>query len=141
MKNQGHLLYKNNPDGTVTLIPAPGTIVEPGTPVNAANLNGLEDDLESHKENKTNPHGVTKAQVGLGSVSNYEVATKAEAETGASNAKLMTPLRVKEAIDNYSRLFVKSGTVSNGGTIPKTSGFKKLYLLCIYELYWKHYII
>ena len=40
---------QNNPDGTVTLIPAPGQIIEEGTPVNASNLNGLEEDLESHK--------------------------------------------------------------------------------------------
>lgn len=39
---------QNNADGTITLIPAPGQIVEPGTPVNATNLNGLEGDLESH---------------------------------------------------------------------------------------------
>lgn len=39
---------QNNADGTITLVPAPGQIVEPGTPVNATNLNGLEDDLESH---------------------------------------------------------------------------------------------
>jgi len=48
---------QNNPDGTVTLIPAPGVIAEAGTPVNAANLNGLEDDLKTHKENSTQ-HGI-----------------------------------------------------------------------------------
>ncbi len=46
----------------------------------------------------TNPHGTTKADVGLNSVSNYGVATKADAEAGSSNAKYMTPLRTKEAI-------------------------------------------
>lgn len=39
----------NNPDGTVTLVPAPGTIIQQGTPVNAANLNGLEEDLDAHE--------------------------------------------------------------------------------------------
>lgn len=33
---------QNNPDGTVTLIPMPGTVYEPGTPVNAPNLNKIE---------------------------------------------------------------------------------------------------
>lgn len=47
----------------------------------------------------TNPHGTTKADVGLNSVSNYGVATKAEAEAGSSNAKYMTPLRTKESMD------------------------------------------
>jgi hypothetical protein len=32
-----------NPDGTVTLTPAPGTVTQEGTPLNAANLNKIED--------------------------------------------------------------------------------------------------
>jgi len=36
---------QNNADGTITLVPAPGTIVQAGTPVNATNLNGIETDL------------------------------------------------------------------------------------------------
>lgn len=43
----------NNPDGTVTLVPAPGTIIQEGTPVNAANLNGLEEDLIAHEADYT----------------------------------------------------------------------------------------
>lgn len=39
----------NNPDGTITLVPAPGVIAESGTPVNAANLNKLEQGLRSHE--------------------------------------------------------------------------------------------
>ncbi|HZJ99510.1 MAG TPA: hypothetical protein VFC79_05870 [Tissierellaceae bacterium] len=50
----------------------------------------------------TNPHGTTKSDVGLSSVLNYGIATQAEAETGTSNAKYMTPLRVKQAIDSSS---------------------------------------
>lgn len=89
----------NNPDGTVTLVPALGVVVEEGTPVNAANLNKLEQGLKTHEADDANPHAVTKEQVGLGSVENYGIATKAEAEAGTSNAKYMTPIRVKEAID------------------------------------------
>jgi hypothetical protein len=36
---------QNNGDETVTLIPAPGVIANPGTPVNAAMLNGIESDI------------------------------------------------------------------------------------------------
>lgn len=36
-------VMQNNSDGTVTLIPAPGTIQQAGTPLNAANLNGAID--------------------------------------------------------------------------------------------------
>lgn len=39
---------QNNPDGTITLIPAPGTVVQEGTPVNAANLNHMEQGLITH---------------------------------------------------------------------------------------------
>lgn len=39
---------QNNPDGTITLIPAPGTVVQEGTPVNAANLNKIEQGFVSH---------------------------------------------------------------------------------------------
>lgn len=55
--------------------------------------------LAAHVGNYANPHNVTKAQVGLGSVLNYGIATTAEAQGGSNNAKYMTPLRVKEAID------------------------------------------
>lgn len=54
--------------------------------------------FDAHLGNKANPHGVTKSQVDLGSVQNYGLATKQEAETGTSNVKYMTPLRTAEAI-------------------------------------------
>lgn len=36
---------QNNADGTITLIPAPGTVTQEGTPVNAAMLNAMEADI------------------------------------------------------------------------------------------------
>lgn len=54
--------------------------------------------LAGHTSNTSNPHGTTKAHVGLGSVMNYGVATQAEAEAGAIDTKYMTPLRAKQAI-------------------------------------------
>lgn len=35
-----------NADGTITLTPVPGTVTETGTPINADNLNNVEDELE-----------------------------------------------------------------------------------------------
>jgi hypothetical protein len=55
--------------------------------------------LNTHVNNKNNPHEVTKAQVGLGSVDNFQTASRTEAIDGTSNARFMTPLRTKEAID------------------------------------------
>jgi len=41
---QNPLTYtqKNNGDGTITLTPAPGTVTQPGTPVNATAMNNIE---------------------------------------------------------------------------------------------------
>lgn len=52
-----------------------------------------------HIENKTNPHSVTKEQVGVGNVLNYAIASQAQAEAGTSNALYMTPIRVKQSIE------------------------------------------
>lgn len=49
-----------------------------------------------------NPHNVTKSQVGLGSVPNWGGATQAEAQAGTNNAKIMTPLRTKEAFNAFA---------------------------------------
>lgn len=54
--------------------------------------------LVSHQGDYTNPHQVTKTQVGLGNVQNLALATQAEAEAGASHARYMTALRTREAI-------------------------------------------
>lgn len=55
-------------------------------------------DLAAHTTDFTNPHNVTKSQVGLGSVDNYATANQAEAEVGTVNNKFMTPLRTAQAI-------------------------------------------
>lgn len=47
--------------------------------------------LASHLADKNNPHKVTAAQVGLGNVQNFGLATEDEAKQGISNAKYMTP--------------------------------------------------
>ncbi|MNU61460.1 hypothetical protein D3C71_506670 [compost metagenome] len=54
--------------------------------------------LNAHIADKNNPHNTTKAQVGLGSVENYAIATTVEAQTGTSDVKYMTPLKTKDAI-------------------------------------------
>lgn len=51
---------QQNSDGTITLIPAPGVIVEQGTPLNAGNLNSLssKDELEKLASSKGQPNGI-----------------------------------------------------------------------------------
>ena len=46
---------QENPDGTITLIPTPGTVTQAGTPVNATNLNKIEDGIVN-LENATAAH-------------------------------------------------------------------------------------
>lgn len=53
-----------------------------------------------HTDNNNNPHGVTKAQVGLGNVMNYGVATNAEVIAGTSQALYVTPAGVKAALES-----------------------------------------
>nr|WP_285123917.1 hypothetical protein [Lactococcus petauri] len=82
--------------------------IQNGAVVTDNRMNHMEEgistiDLEftSHESNKTNPHSVTKEQVGLSNVSNYGIATEAEATAGTSNAKYMTPSLTKKAAKSY----------------------------------------
>jgi len=59
----------------------------------------LGDTLTAHINDTNNPHNTNKAQVGLGNVQNYGVATQSQAQTGTDNSTYMTPLRVFEAIE------------------------------------------
>ena len=56
--------------------------------------------------NAENPHGVTKAQVGLGNVSDYGVATTAQAIGGVANNVYMTPQTTRAAIDDRAQALV-----------------------------------
>lgn len=75
-------------------------------------VKAVNDALIAHINSKTNPHEVTKAQVGLGNVENYGIASSAEAKAGTSNVKVMTPVRVKEEIEAL-------GVISDGNVIIK----------------------
>jgi hypothetical protein len=54
--------------------------------------------LADHIADKSNPHNVTKAQVGLGNVQNNPMATQAAAEAGLSNDYMMSPLSTMQAM-------------------------------------------
>ena len=53
----------------------------------------------AHIARTDNPHAVTKAQVGLGSVDNFPTASQAEAEAGTAANRFMTPQRTKQYVD------------------------------------------
>lgn len=71
-----------------------------------ANINKLDGDigtvsgdLTAHEGDTNNPHGVTKAQVGLGSVQNYGMSTQAQAEAGTATNVYVAPANVKQYVD------------------------------------------
>lgn len=55
--------------------------------------------VAEHADRRDNPHGTTKATIGLDKVVNVGLAEKNEAIDGVTHEALMTPLRTKEAID------------------------------------------
>ncbi|OTN83678.1 hypothetical protein A5819_003105 [Enterococcus sp. 7E2_DIV0204] len=54
--------------------------------------------IDDHVDDKNNPHGVTKKQVGLENVGNYSFANDGEAVAGTSSTKYMHPKNVSDAI-------------------------------------------
>lgn len=76
-------------------------------------------DLDTHTNDVANPHAVTKAQVGLGSVENYAIASQSEAEAGTVNNKYMTPLRVAEYVATALGEPV-GDPLENGTSVPGT---------------------
>lgn len=78
----------NNPDGTVTLVPAPGVVVEEGTPVNAANLNKLEQGLKTHEADNAKHSEIARDGNGLCLFSNtpiYNSSMSLNVDTQGSN--------------------------------------------------------
>ena len=72
--------------------------------------------VSDHIADINNPHKTTKAQVGLGSVVNYGIATDAEATKCLVDNKYMTPAAVKIALQNIQ---VNSSLKFNGKTITE----------------------
>lgn len=60
-------------------------------------LADVQASFEAFMARRDNPHQVTKAQVGLGDVQNFGIATSAEAEAGVAD-KYMTPLLTREVV-------------------------------------------
>ncbi|MNU19574.1 hypothetical protein D3C71_78030 [compost metagenome] len=61
-------------------------------------IQGQSDALAAHIADQNNPHQVTKAQVLLGLVENFPVASDAEAQAGTATNRYMTPYATKLAI-------------------------------------------
>ena len=81
--------------GSTTLYMSPATTL-------AAINNFAVNPLNSHINNRNNPHGVNASQVGLGNVQNYGVANNGDATNGGSTTLYMTPATTLAAINNFA---------------------------------------
>lgn len=103
---------QNNADGTITLIPVPGTVTEAGTLVNAANLNKIEGaiyNLDSNKVDIISGKGL--------STNDYDNTAKAEVAKIAAKAD-------KTYVDNEfaNKAIVESGSNQYGRYIKFGDG-------------------
>lgn len=97
------------------LVPVPGTITNPGRAMNEEFFDSISTDIGNK-------------------LSTSNKATQSEAENGSNNTKYMTPLRVFQQINAKAlpskQMSIKTGTITNNGTIPQTEGYSNyIYLV------------
>lgn len=108
---------------------------DPGPP----NLEAQKD-IDEHKQDKNNPHEVTKSQIGLGNVQNYGIALESQAKAGVSNATYMTPLRTKQAIDHQRPVLIDRKKADVAGTeYPEGISFMDIEGNGVSDGYPQHY--
>ena len=97
---------QNNPDGTVTLIPAEGQVTEPGTPIMAVNMNRIEQgiadlDADSNDATKHVKYGI---------------------DTGTGNLKTVQVDGVTEYVDGLAIAFKVNATYTGGTAAINVNG-------------------
>ncbi len=95
--------------------------IENGSVVTDNRMNHIEEGIEAHTTDFKNPHKVTAAQVGLGNVQNFGLATEDEAKQGISNAKYMTP-SLTQAV-----LSANINSIAYAYSADGTDGFTTVY--------------
>lgn len=90
--------------------------------IRTAVLSGNGGGLGGHLTDYSNPHRVSKAQVGLSDVLNYAIATQPDAQAGTSNTLYMTPLRTADAITILGGALVSAhaNNINNPHNVTKT---------------------
>lgn len=90
------------------LVPVPGNITNAGRAMNKEFFDSIKTDIDS------------KLNTSL-------KASQAEAEAATNDTKYMTALKVLQQINALAlpskQMSIKTGTISNNGTIPQTSGY------------------
>lgn len=95
--------------------------IENGAVVTDNRMNHIEEGIYSHTNDTSNPHKVTAAQVGLGNVQNFGLATEDEAKQAISNAKYMTP-SLTQAV-----LSANINSIAYANSADGTDGFTTSY--------------
>ncbi|MDD2879756.1 MAG: hypothetical protein PHQ58_04920 [Rhodoferax sp.] len=76
-------------------------------------------DIAAHEDNVNNPHMTTKAQLGLGNVQNYAIATNTQALAGTSTTLYVSPANVKAVVDNATPSLVPQSLIGQAnGVVP-----------------------
>lgn len=92
-----------------------------GAVVTDNRMNHIEEGIYSHTIDISNPHKVTAAQVGLGNIQNFGLATEDEAKQAISNAKYMTP-SLTQAV-----LSANINSIAYANSADGTDGFTTVY--------------
>lgn len=85
----------------------------------------VQDNLTNHKNDKDNPHEVTKDQTGLGQVANYPPANELTAIDTTNNAAYMTPAMTFYALGKWIDMAMNMApqTIMQCKTSIRTSGW------------------
>ncbi|MGV9033351.1 pyocin knob domain-containing protein [Lactococcus lactis] len=95
--------------------------IENGAVVTDNRMSHIEEGIYSHTIDISNPHKVTAAQVGLGNIQNFGLATEDEAKQAISNAKYMTP-SLTQAV-----LSANINSIAYANSADGTDGFTTVY--------------
>jgi hypothetical protein len=112
-----YLDVQNDMIGLANVVAAMDSLRLAITPLNESDVTALL----AHALTTNNPHGVTKAQVGLPNVQNYPLASDSEAQAGTSSQRYLTPKTAVEAIDAnmpVAQDTVRGKFMLNLGTLP-----------------------
>lgn len=92
------------------------------------------DIIEAHTSRTDNPHNTTKAQVGLGNVENYAMATSPQAIAGALTTAYMSPKTVKDAVDawyaagNFDSRYIRKDAAGVSSSITVVAGVGMIWI-------------
>lgn len=106
VQNPQTYLQQQNADGTVTLIPKEGTVTEAGTPVNAVNMNNIED-------------GIATVDTNLGNINDSTLDASVKGKTLTEMIKVLFQNVDSGKNDVYSAIVGK-------GTTPASKDFADL---------------